>query len=262
MDTTNFAILVVVAALAGVIAGWISARRAGKEPVIVVDAGTAALVMGLIVGRIFYIVTPPPSAAPFYTRAWYFSHPLDLLAGPVAIWNGGLGPAGALVGAAIGALIVLREKGVDVWEWADILLPGALTAAILLPWANVLEGQMLGPATSLPWGISAGGQMVQPTPAYVSLWALLVAAGALVARRRGIGAGWAAGTWSAVCWAALLAGLFLADLLRSDASRPLLGLSGMQILCILAEIGLAALLWRRLGTPPGTTADVPKFTQN
>ena len=50
---------------------------------------------------------------------------------------------GAVVGALVGALLVLRARHVDLWQWADIILPGALVAAIGLPWANLAEGQML-----------------------------------------------------------------------------------------------------------------------
>lgn len=256
-----FSLIVVAAVLIAVSITAARAQGRGHDSTIALDLGSSGLMVALIVGRIFYIITPPPSAAPYYTRDWYFSHPLDLLAGPVAIWTGGIGPAGAVLGALIGALIVVTIRGLDRWEWAEIALPGILAAAILLPWANLLQGQMLGPTTSLPWGIAANGARVQPTPAYLSLWALLVAGGMIIARRR-VGAGWPEGTWSLVCGAALLVGMFLADFIRSDASRVAGGLSGMQILCILGEIALIALLWRRLRGTPDMTTRVTEFTEN
>ena len=128
-------------------------------------------------------------------------------------------------------------------------------------------GQLLGPPTSLPWGIavSAAGASapvrVHPTPAYVSLWALLVLVLAILARRRW-GRAWTDGLWAALAGIAFLPGLFLADILRVDVSRSILGLSGAQVLCLLAELALVMLFLTRFRRKTHLTRDVTEFTEN
>lgn len=267
MLISDFALIVVAALLVGVFVTWYRARRAGQNATIAFDMGTSALFFAVIVGRLFYVVAPPPSTAQYYSRDWYFAHPLDLLAGPVAVWFGGMGIAGVILGACLGVMLVIRSRRLDAWRWADIVLPGALAAAAILPWANLVMGQLLGPATSLPWGIleTAAGASAptyyHPTPAYMSLWAILVLVLAILARRRW-GQAWPAGLWSILSWIAFLPGLFLADILRVDVSRPILGLSGAQSLSLLAEIALIVLLLTRFRARMQLTGDVTEFTEN
>jgi len=62
--------------------------------------------------------------------------------------------AGMLLGAMLGALLVLRRQQLDGWLWVDIGVPGLLLMLIVAPWGNLLTGQMLGPPTEPPWGVT------------------------------------------------------------------------------------------------------------
>ena len=194
------------------------------------------LFLGVVFARLFYILNPPPSVAALYSREWYLIHPLDLQIGPLAVWSGGLGMAGMLFGAVLGALLVLWRQDLDSWLWADITVPGLLLVLIIAPWGNLLRGQMIGLPTELPWGIGVAyppspyppDTLFHPIPAYLSLWALLLlcvvwGAGRLSLKKGDIFLG-----------LSLLygIGLCLADLLRIDVSRSLLGFSGMQTLAL------------------------------
>ncbi len=248
--------MVLIAALlaGGGIAFW-RARRRGENPEIVVDVLAWSLILGLAVGRLFYIMDPPPSVATFYDRHWYLTHPFDLQAGPLAIWNGGLGTAGALVGGMVGTLLVLLRRRVALWRWADILAPGVLLFLAISPWGNMINRELYGPPTDLPWGLPVEFPVppysntldelrFHPTPAYLALWALLTLVVIYLVEWR-----WSdrlrSGSLFLLATLIYVPGLFLADLLRVDVSRTLFGLSGVQLLAALILAGIVALgVWR------------------
>jgi phosphatidylglycerol:prolipoprotein diacylglycerol transferase len=247
--------------LVAVGAGWaLSARlaaRQGRDAAVLLDLVAWALVGAIIAGRLFYIWNPPPSVAVFYDRRWFLTHVFDLQVGPLAFWSGGFGRAGLLLGGAVGAALALRRGDQNLWAWADVLTPGVLVMLTILPWANFVNGQLLGPPTALPWGVPApegmslaaaqgvipAGARLHPTPAYASLWAVIVLAVAVLIRKRG---GWFRPGWQFVVAAGLYqTGLFALDFLRIDVSRSLLGLTGLQLVCAVGAAVCGALIWRR-----------------
>jgi phosphatidylglycerol:prolipoprotein diacylglycerol transferase len=250
--------LVMLAAAGGglAISAWLAARQ-GRDAGVLLDLAVWALVGAIVAGRLFYIWNPPPSVAVFYNRRWFLTHVFDLQVGPLAVWNGGFGRAGLLLGGVVGVALTLRRGDHDLWAWADVLTPGTLVMLAILPWANLVNGQLLGPPTTLPWGVPVPEGMnlavaqdvitesvrLHPTPAYASLWAVIVLAVALLIRKRG---GWFGPGWQSVVAAGLyLTGLFWLDFLRLDVSRGLLGLTGLQVICALGAAACGVLVWRR-----------------
>jgi phosphatidylglycerol:prolipoprotein diacylglycerol transferase len=258
--TLSFFGLILITAMA---VGWYvaqhEAKRRGQDAGLVVDVLTWGLILGVVVGRLFYILNPPPSVAVIYDRRWYLLHPFDLQVGPLAIWSGGLGMAGVLVGAVLGAVFVLRRRRADLRLWADILVKGLLAGLVVAPFANLVNEQMIGPPTTLPWGMTIQRRLppyddlalyppdtrFHPTPAYLSLWALATLVIIWWVERR-----WAArlrtGDLFLLATAIYASGLFAADFLRVDMSRSLLGLTGMQVLALLIVIAAAIVLVLRL----------------
>jgi prolipoprotein diacylglyceryltransferase len=90
-----YGIILMLGALAGAWLATREAKRRGHEPEIVWDLLTYLLIGGIIGARIWHILTPPLSSG--VTASWYLTHPLDAL----AIWKGGLGIPGAIIGGAI-----------------------------------------------------------------------------------------------------------------------------------------------------------------
>jgi phosphatidylglycerol:prolipoprotein diacylglycerol transferase len=270
--------LIVVAAIA---VGAFITRRAAVQ----CDIDPAPLLLliewglfgGLILARLFYILNPPPSVAAIYDRAWFLSHPFDVQVGPLAVWSGGLGMAGALLGAALAITFRLVRAKLDRWQWADLFVPGALTGLIISPWANVVNRQLYGPPTYLPWGIVVRNPVppydnlelfpqplrFHPTPAYLSIWAALTLAAIWLIRRRFSDRLHIGDTF---LLAALFYGIgvFLADFLRVDVSRPLLGLSVMQLLALAIVVwAIATGGWRlsnRAKRPENDMVDAGNIT--
>jgi prolipoprotein diacylglyceryltransferase len=252
ISLTFFGLILLTTLMAGGYFAQLRARRANQNMDIVVDVLMWGLVTGVIVGRIFYVWSPPPSVAAFYDRSWFLAHPLDLQIGPLAIWSGGLGRSGALLGGLIGAGLVLRREAVDRWLWADILAPAALLGLGLAPFANLVNQQMYGPPSVLPWSVVVQNPIspytsavrFHPTPGYLAVWALLCVAGILWIERKHV---LRKGELALAAVMLYAPGLFASDFVRVNVNQGLLGLTGLQWLALALFAGAGALLyWRRV----------------
>jgi phosphatidylglycerol:prolipoprotein diacylglycerol transferase len=253
---TWFALIVVTALVAGGALGFLSVRRRGLDVEIIPTLLTWMLVGGVVVGRLFFILNPPPSVTAVYDRRWFLSHFFDLQIGPLAFWSGGIDSAGVLIGA-VGAFVYVIKRGkLDFLAWLNAIWPGALLFLVIAPWANVPARQLFGPLTRLPWGmvnnyrvppyddlsLYSADLRFHPTPVYVSLWVLLVLTAGLILSRKE-GDRFSDSAITALSMAALSFGWFLADFLRVDISYLLFGLTGMQIVVLIGWLvaGIVAL---------------------
>ena len=93
-----YGIILMLGAVAG---GWVASRevkRRGYDPEMVWDLLVYLIIGGVIGARLWHIFTPPPSSiAQGFTTQYYLTHPLDAL----AIWKGGLGIPGTIIGGLI-----------------------------------------------------------------------------------------------------------------------------------------------------------------
>jgi phosphatidylglycerol:prolipoprotein diacylglycerol transferase len=108
------------------------------------------LIIGLIVGaRIGYVL--------FYNLAFYFSHPLKLL----AVWEGGMSFHGGLIGIVLFGIIFVRKRRIDFWQLADLVAVTAPIGLGLGRLGNFINAELYGRVTSVPWGMvfPAGGNL-------------------------------------------------------------------------------------------------------
>jgi len=169
-----YGIILMLGALAGAWLATREAKRRGYEPEIVWDLLTYLLIGGIIGARIWHILTPPPSSG--VTASWYLTHPLDAL----AIWKGGLGIPGAIIGGAIVLYFYTRRHKLSFAEWADIAAPSLALGQGIGRWGNFFNQELYGAPTNLPWKIFidpahrlAGYQNVEyyhPLFLYESVW--------------------------------------------------------------------------------------------
>jgi prolipoprotein diacylglyceryl transferase len=102
------------------------------------------LASGIIGARIYHLVTDWP----LYTnRSW-----LDWF----AIWNGGLGFLGAIIGGVLGlylGLLVQKKQNyfLQTLDYISISIPFAQAIG---RWGNFFNQELFGLPTTLPWGIS------------------------------------------------------------------------------------------------------------
>jgi len=145
-----YGIILMLATIAGAWLATYQAKRKDEDPEIVWDALVWVLIAGIIGARLWHIFTPSPtSIEQGLTTGYYLTHPLDA----IAIWNGGLGIPGAVIGGALAMYLYCRKKNVSFLVWADIVAPGLALAQAIGRWGNFVNQELYGAPTDLPWAI-------------------------------------------------------------------------------------------------------------
>jgi phosphatidylglycerol:prolipoprotein diacylglycerol transferase len=142
-----YGIIIMLGAIAaGFLAGR-EARRRGLDSEVVWDLLVWVILGGVIGARLWHVFTPTATSA--YTTAFYLTHPFNL----IAIWDGGLGIPGAVIGGFIALYIYCRRHGYSPAVWADIAAPGVALGQAIGRWGNYFNQELYGAPTSLPWRI-------------------------------------------------------------------------------------------------------------
>ena len=142
-----YGIIIVTGAVIAAFLATREARRRGHNPEIVWDLLIYLMIGGVIGARLWHILTPSPSTG--ITPAWYFTHPLDA----IAIWKGGLGIPGAVIGGAVVLFFYSRRMNLSFSEWADIIVPSLALGQAIGRWGNYFNQELYGAPTNLPWKI-------------------------------------------------------------------------------------------------------------
>jgi prolipoprotein diacylglyceryl transferase len=160
-----------------VLAIIITSRRwqaAGGMPGLVGDVAIWAVPAGIIGGRIYFDITTPMDITP---HAWY---------GVFAVWNGGLGIWGGVLGGALAGIWRVRRAGASPGVFADAVAPALLVAQAVGRVGNYFNQELFGKPTTLPWGLEiaphyrplgyAAYRTFQPTFLYELIFDLALAA--------------------------------------------------------------------------------------
>lgn len=180
-------IIVSGAALGAWLAGR-EAQRRGQNPDIVWDLLVYLMIGGILGARLWHIFTPSPAMLvrdpltgdmvnPYFAGGTV--HILDIL----AIWKGGLGIPGAVIGGAVVLFFYARANGMSFAAWADIIAPSLALGQAVGRWGNYFNQELYGAPTDLPWRIFIeparrlrgyeGVDYYHPLFLYESLWNLL-----------------------------------------------------------------------------------------
>jgi phosphatidylglycerol:prolipoprotein diacylglycerol transferase len=145
-----YGLIVMAGVLAGAYLADRRARRRGDDPDIVWDSLIWVLIGGIIGARVWHILTPPPSMVERgITTGYYLSHPLDAL----AIWRGGLGIPGAVIGGGLALYVFSRRRGLSFLSWVDLAAPSLALGQAIGRWGNYVNQELYGAPTDLPWAI-------------------------------------------------------------------------------------------------------------
>jgi phosphatidylglycerol:prolipoprotein diacylglycerol transferase len=178
------------------------------------------------------------------TAAWYLSHPLDAL----AIWKGGLGIPGAVIGGAIVLYFYSRKHNLGFGEWADIAAPCLALGQAIGRWGNFFNQELYGAPTDLPWRNRLPDYLdveyYHPLFLYEMLWNIANMFLLLWVSRR-FADRLKSGDLFLMYLIIYPVGRFLLDFLRLDASL-VGGININQtIMAVVAVCSAAALFWRR-----------------
>jgi len=135
----------VIVALSFLLGLWLStreAKRKGLDPALIQDFAFYAFLGGIVGARLYFVVFSDP--AHFLRKPWEI----------LAIWHGGLGIIGALVGGFLVALWYCRKQRLPFWRFADTLAPGAILGQAAGVLACLLNGDSFGKPSAAAWAIT------------------------------------------------------------------------------------------------------------
>jgi len=131
--------------------GRIKRGMGGKISYAVFDDLFFFSVLGVVLGgRLGYVL--------FYKPAYYFSHPLEIL----AVWQGGMSFHGGFLGVILAMVFIARKHGIRwlaVTDFIAPLVPPALGAGRI---GNFINGELWGRTTDVPWGMVFRGAGTLP----------------------------------------------------------------------------------------------------
>jgi phosphatidylglycerol:prolipoprotein diacylglycerol transferase len=165
-----YGIILITGAILGAYVASLEAKRKGLNPDTVWDALIWALIGGVIGARIYHIFTPPSSmVAAGITTQYYLdlrnTSPLNVdlslinvkftlpVPSLMAVWMGGLGIPGGIVGGLIGVVIFAVRNKLSPTLLIDLAAPATALAQAIGRWGNFVNQELYGRPTDLPWGI-------------------------------------------------------------------------------------------------------------
>jgi len=149
----------VIISLAILIATFIAeklAKKDNKDTNIIWQGLTWLIISGVAGARIYHVLD---------LHTYYETQPLQIL----AIWRGGLGIYGAILGGFVGIFVYLKKNKQPILDWLDIGATVLPLAQAIGRWGNFVNRELYGSATTLPWGIYINNQKVHPLFLYESL---------------------------------------------------------------------------------------------
>ena len=141
-ELRSYSVIVLLSFLAGLWLARKEAVRKGLDPALIAEFSFYGLIAGTVGARLYFIA---------------FSDPLRYLANPweiFAVWHGGIGIIGALIGGFFAAVWFCRKKHIPLLKFADVLAPAAALGQTLGQFACLANGDAYGKPTDLPWAIT------------------------------------------------------------------------------------------------------------
>jgi len=137
----TYGFFVALGFLAGILLAQREAKRLGEDQGKINDLFFYVLIAAIVGARLFYVGTDPDK---------YLENPLEIF----KIWNGGLVFYGGFIGGAIGSIVYIRKKGMNLWRTSDILAPSIAAGQFLGRIGCFFAGCCYGKRCDLPWAIT------------------------------------------------------------------------------------------------------------
>jgi prolipoprotein diacylglyceryl transferase len=176
-----YGLMIATGAIVGVwVAGRQWAQRGGNADDVVAIAGWA-VPAGVIGARLYHVATDWQS----YQDDW---------GAAFAVWNGGLGIPGGIVGGVMVGALVARRRGLPIPAMLDAVAPALPIAQAIGRLGNWFNQELFGRPSALPWALTISPEnrpaahaletTFHPTFLYEAFWNLALAALLLLLARR------------------------------------------------------------------------------
>lgn len=175
-----YGLIIMLGVLAGLRLAMAMGKRRGYSDETYWDLVAWMLIPGVLGARLWHVLMPSVSSG--LTFGWYLQHPGEIL----AVWKGGLGIPGGVLGGAFGIWLFCRRKKIPYPDFMDTIAPGLPLGQAVGRWGNFINQELYGRPSSLPWAITIDPAYRDPEYAeistyhplflYESLYNLLVAA--------------------------------------------------------------------------------------
>ncbi len=163
-DVMWYGVILTLGIILGVLYAYNGAKKAGINEDTFSTLILLIIPISILSARLYYVIfDPTPNYHSF----------IDV----IAIWRGGIGIYGAVIGGAITAIIFAKVKKIHLPTLLDILAPAVMIGQIIGRWGNFVNAEAHGGITNLPWRMGIGTEefmlYYHPTFLYESLWNLL-----------------------------------------------------------------------------------------
>ena len=156
LNIAFYAVMTLTGCIAGAALAHYEMKRRGEDPSHIWNLLALGVILGLIGARLYHVID---------LWSYYSQNPVEI----AAIWHGGQGIYGALIGALAALFIYVRWKKLNLAMYADVGVIGFLLGQAVGRWGNFFNQEIFGPPTSLPWGISIDfAKVVQHAPQYAA----------------------------------------------------------------------------------------------
>lgn len=137
----SYGVLLAAAYLIGLQLGVVRARRAGVDPVRVMDLGIYLIIAALVGAKLMLIAVD---------WDYFTADPRELLS---LVRAGGVFYGGLIAAVATGLWLVRRYK-LPAWTTADLMAPGVALGHVVGRFGCLLAGCCYGRPTDVPWAIT------------------------------------------------------------------------------------------------------------
>lgn len=145
-----YGIFITLGMMLAIYVAGLEAKRRGEDPNVAWDGALLVILLGLIGARLYHVFSSPNDGSGS-GWAYYSQNPIEI----IAIWRGGLGIFGGLIGGLIGIAFIIWRRRLALLRWLDIVTPGVLIAQAIGRWGNYANQELYGgPTGSSWWGIT------------------------------------------------------------------------------------------------------------
>lgn len=143
-----YGLIIMLGVIAGVALAACAGKKRGYSQETYWDMVPWMLIAGVLGARLWHVMLPSVSSG--MTFLWYLQHPAEIL----AVWKGGLGIPGGVIGGCFGIWLFTRRRNIPYADFMDTIAPGLPLGQAIGRWGNFINQELYGRPTTLPWAIT------------------------------------------------------------------------------------------------------------